>query len=58
MRLVGMLIKLDDYIANLIPRYAGMLFTILKDASCYEAHQEKPVSVPQIIDFKVPYHYL
>ena len=57
-RLAGMLIKLDDYISNLIPSYSGMSFIILKDANCYSTHQKKHITTQQIINFKVPYHYL
>lgn len=57
-RSIEILIKLDDYISNLIPSYSGMIIILLKDARCYSPHQEKVCIVPQIIDFKVPYHYM
>ncbi len=57
-RSAGMLIKLDDYISNLIPSYSGMSFILLKDENCYSTHQRKHIATQQIIDFKVPYHYL
>lgn len=57
-RSVGMLIKLDDYISGLIPSSTGMSFIILKDANCYSKRKKKHITALQIIDFKVPYHYL
>lgn len=56
-RSAGMLIKLDDYISNLIPSYSGMSFILLKDVNCYSTQQRKHIT-QQIIDFKVPYFYL
>jgi len=57
-RSVGVLVKLDDSIANLIPSYSGMSFILLKDATCYSSHPKKHISVPEVIDFNVPFHYL
>ena len=57
-RSIAMLIKLDDHISNLIPSYSGMIFILLKDTSCYSPHQRKHISIPQIVDFKIPYYYL
>jgi ubiquinone/menaquinone biosynthesis C-methylase UbiE len=57
-RSIGMLIKFDDYISNVFPSYSAMVFILLKDTSCYSASPMKHISIPQIIDFKVPYHYI
>lgn len=54
---VGILIKIDDFISNFIPSYSGLIFILLKDASCYSAYPENQISVPQIMDFTVPYFY-
>ncbi len=53
-----MLMKLDDYISNLISVYSGISFILLKDENCYSTHHKKRITTKQIIDFKVPYHYL
>ena len=57
-RSARMLIKLDDFIANRLSSYGGMCFVILKDQDCYKEHPEKTITAQQIIDFKVPFHYL
>ncbi len=57
-RSAGMLIKLDNFISNLIPSYSGMIFILLKDANCYSTNPKKQITTQQIMDFKVPYHYL
>ncbi len=57
-RSVGTIIKLDDYISNVVPSYSGMAFILLKEPRCYSAHQKKQISIAQILDFKVPYHYI
>ncbi|MEM7019245.1 MAG: class I SAM-dependent methyltransferase [Pseudomonadota bacterium] len=56
-RTIGALIRFDDYFANTLPFYSGMIFILLKDPESYEAHPKKQVSVRQIMGFKVPLHY-
>ncbi|MCD4847299.1 MAG: class I SAM-dependent methyltransferase [Candidatus Aegiribacteria sp.] len=58
LRSAGMLMRLDDYISNLMPSYSGMSFILLKDENCYSTHQKKHITTQQIINFKVPYYYL
>jgi ubiquinone/menaquinone biosynthesis C-methylase UbiE len=52
------LVKLDDFLANRLSSYGGMCFIILKDSGCYREHPEENITAQQIIDFKVPFHYL
>jgi 2-polyprenyl-3-methyl-5-hydroxy-6-metoxy-1,4-benzoquinol methylase len=55
---VSALLYLDDFLANLVPLYSGMIFIFLKDEKCYSKVPQKQFSVSQILDFQVPYHYL
>lgn len=57
-RAISILIQIDDFISNLIPFYSGMIFLILKDPEYYSENIQRKISVSQIIDFKVPYHYI
>ena len=52
------LIELDDYISNMLPSYSGIIFVLLKDVNCYSSHQIQKISIPQIINFTVPWHYI
>lgn len=38
--------------------HQGMLFILLKNEKCYSNKELKIVFTRQIIDFRVPYHYL
>jgi ubiquinone/menaquinone biosynthesis C-methylase UbiE len=38
--------------------YYGILFILLKDKSAYAQHQQKAIQVSDILNYKVPYHYL
>ena len=52
------LIELDDYISNMLPSYSGIIFVLLKDVNCYSSHPIQKISIPQIINFTVPWHYI
>ena len=54
---IGMLIRLDRFLANLTGEYAGMTFILLKDAQCYLKQPARQVSPRQVLDFCVPFHY-
>ena len=56
--MVGRIIKLDDYVANAIPAYAGLAFVLLKDESSYLPNRSKLISTSDVINFEVPYHRL
>lgn len=56
-RAVALLVHLDDFISNLLPLYGGIVFVLLKDPGCYQ-YRRKTFTIPQILEFKVPYHYL
>ena len=55
---VAPLARIDDLLANSIPSYLGVVIVIVKDPACYSETPLKRLSVSQIVDFKVPYHYL
>ncbi len=57
-RTASFLIKIDDFLSNSTPFYSGMSFIILKNNKCYSGKEQKKISASQIIDFKVPYHYI
>jgi hypothetical protein len=57
-RAAGAVIRFDDYLSNNTQHYKGMSFIILKDENCYAEEPQKKVSVLQVIDYKVPFHYL
>lgn len=57
-RSASSLIWFDDFLSNLMQKYSGMIFTLLKDDNCYSEHSQKVVSPFKIIDFRVPYHHL
>ena len=57
-RSAGLLVRLDDFIANRLSSYGGMCFIILKDRDCNSERSEKTITAQQIIDFRVPFHYL
>lgn len=58
MRSVRMLMTCDDYISNKFSSYSGMVFVLLKDADSYSEQSCTQISVPQIMEFKVPYYYI
>jgi SAM-dependent methyltransferase len=57
-RSVGMLIHLDYILSNCTSYYSGILFILLKDDSIYSKDSQKSFSTSQLLEFKVPYHYL
>ena len=52
------LIKLDDLFPNSKASCSGIIFLILKNQECYSKKEQRKISVSQVIDFKVPYHYI
>lgn len=57
-KIIRSIIKIDDYVSNKLSSYGGMIFILLKDASCYSNHQITSFSMQQIINFNVPYHVI
>lgn len=56
-RIASLVLNLDGLICNLLS-YRFMLFTILKDKSCYHQKEMQKISASQILNLTVPYHYL
>lgn len=52
------LIELDNLFSNSKAFYSGIIFLILKNQECYSKKEQRKISVSQVIDFKVPYHYI
>jgi ubiquinone/menaquinone biosynthesis C-methylase UbiE len=57
-RSIGMIVNLDDRIANQTQSYSGMIFILLKDESCYSSQQLVKVTTSEITNFAVPIYYL
>lgn len=56
-RSVGLLIYLDDFLANINSFYSGILFILLKDDKSY-FKQQNNFTISQLLDFKIPYYYV
>lgn len=54
-RTLPLLIRLDDLMSQWFGPYRHMLFTILKDRSCYSAKPLVGFSIDDILNFTVPY---
>ncbi len=52
------LIEIDDLFSNSIASYSGIIIIILKSHECYSEKKHKSNLISQIMDFKVPYHYI
>jgi SAM-dependent methyltransferase len=52
------IIRIDDALCNLRVPYNGIIFILLKDSSFYHEKELRKISVREILNFSVPYHYL
>jgi SAM-dependent methyltransferase len=52
------LVHLDNFIAQSLSLYNGILFLILREENCHTKNKRKSISVRRIMDLVVPYHYL
>lgn len=52
------LMRFDNVISAMLPFYSWITFVLLKDDTCYLKQPLSKVTPSQIIDFKVPFHYL
>ena len=57
-RTAAFLVHLDNFVANIIPPYNGIIFLILREENCHTKDKRKSISVRRIMDLVVPYHHL